>query len=402
MDTTLSPDSNRSQHAQTYQQESHELCNVRWLPKLCLFSNGHLIASDGEQLRVTAVPVYANCTRIEDAITWHWINPNKIQFRSKLHGYSLAPRTTEQFILLCDVIMVNYPAILWRPLDHNHMQTYVKTSVEWSLQGAMNRNALVSAEWPAPATTGHVIWSHQDIQQYIQRHDLHKIDARAMTHPAVTRLATIWAKDRAWTDEAASYKRRRSAAQMAALEAIEDTATTLSWRHYRNAAALAEVSWKQVHGIPGSTSRQWMRLYLLKANKISAWDINTGELGCPHSHCTTATIHDGIHIYWECPAAQKIWIALFKRWASLTISGPFATTARQIDQIFSLRLPEIRASVWNLPAIARISRCVENPSDMIHSLLSQLWCTHVLQAFQQLMTGDIPATRRTACGTGRL
>lgn len=198
-------------------------------------------------------------------------------------------------------------------MDPNVIRMYQRNDVEWSLTHTDTGTELCRTEWPAPMTEVQLVHSHQQIQRCIQRSISDAAKPQALPHPKITRLCMIWSNSRTWTDDSTIYKQRTTTAQALALAATQETENTLLWRHHRVADALARVPWKRIHTIPGSTCRQRMLFYLLKSNRVNSWNILTGKSGSPHQQCADKTIFDGIHTYWECPAAKRIWEFIFRR-----------------------------------------------------------------------------------------
>jgi hypothetical protein len=87
------------------------------------------------------------------------------------------------------------------------------------------------------------------------------------------------------------------------------------------------------------------------------------------------------HIFWYCPAAQRVWSRLRTFWESL---GLWASTISQHDgsfphAVFALDLPRTPSGVWNLLP-SHTSALVDVST--VHEALQQMWTLQVLDVLQ--------------------
>lgn len=69
----------------------------------------------GKRLTTTNLPEFKTCERIGHTIEWRWVNATTLIFRCIPQTYPLASRAAEQFLVLCDTVVSNFPSLLNRP-----------------------------------------------------------------------------------------------------------------------------------------------------------------------------------------------------------------------------------------------------------------------------------------------
>lgn len=219
-------------------------------------------------------------------------------------------------------------------------------------------------------------------------------------HPAMARLCCRWMGKHRLRQPRRHFKAIASSSRTLEGKA-QITAKTTAWQSENVAihAFLESISWKQLRQILGVNRWGARLLYRLKTRSLSRFDQTSLRMGCPHAGCASIADCTLTHMFWGCPAAQRLWCLFTNAWQRLghPVQGGIIST------IFHFRVtvpPGIwihlrDAHPWLGPAV------LTSVKERIHTATEQCWRVGILTVLQliwQWRVAHFDVTKTTNLG----
>lgn len=273
--------------------------------------------------------------------------------------------------------MANYPALLQFHQPMDELRVFPPSTTIWRVRRSRDTNLLVRDPGPAETQLGTV--SHLASAEQLARRATGHTVLDFAPHPLLSPILPLWG-----STSGLRTRLLRPLLQSAARGHATEETTARSQRshddHPEIASALAALTWKAIHKLQYSSSRQRLLLHQVKGLRLSGYDLTQQRRGC--LYCTGVATNGGrmSHILWTCPKVQVLWRELRQRWRSLGAwrDTDSADHQRFLHSIFSLQLPATPPGVWKTPTLVKLAKNDHRATIEVYPTCSVLWQQYVL------------------------
>lgn len=260
---------------------------------LALASGKYLSASDLPGLSVSDASV-------GDVVELGWIPGSKVRFRYRSAPYPLSPTVARSFRTLCDLLVAIYPAILRHHQPDDELSVSPTSSTIWRVRLCNGTPHLVRDPGPAEADLG----AAPDLptaQTLARRSTSHTV-LEFSPHPLLSPILPLWGDTRPLRTRKLRPLLLTTARDLAKKDCTRRQARARE-HHPAIASALEKITWKEIHRLPHSSSRQRLLLHQIKGLRLSGYDRLQQRRGCPHYPAAGSDGGRQNHILWTCPQA---------------------------------------------------------------------------------------------------
>ncbi|GMF50394.1 unnamed protein product [Phytophthora fragariaefolia] len=322
--------------------------HTEWLP-FAAIKTLQVITTEGKRVSLAQAAGYTakpNCL-LKDVFNWTRPTQGHLQFETAGATVPIPPRGVVEG--LAKILVTNFISMTQRNTHHDEIR-FTTTPLQHPVvittreaDAAAIEIVILTGVWEPPITRR--AEGHDHLTRAITEFMAPEVEVTYVhPHPRLSRLVCIWAGRRRWTRTRREYKQRVAAASIRRGNANRKARAT-RWENESGDAArgLETLEWKRIRRIVGMGPWGEEFLLRLKLHAYSVFDVRNNRPGCPHATCEHLTEVDLHHIFWDCPAADKLRKLMLQPWRKLGLQESGLEQA-----IFGLRLHEIPRGVWNV------------------------------------------------------
>ncbi|TMW61711.1 hypothetical protein Poli38472_010774 [Pythium oligandrum] len=312
--------------------------------------------------------------RIQDVLDVTWHRNYTLRFKARRHDYPMSPVLVREFRRFCEILVYNYPALLYAREEPKDLCLHPPSHDTWRLEEADDGFILEVVTLNGKSTQLGQVTTRIEAQKLARMH----LDDRRATfelHPLLDAFVPIWNQPSMERRPTLKQKIYRSTTERAEREAASRT-KRLRAEDDTVGNALAELEWTTIMRLRHATEGQKLLMQRIKGGRISGWDRLHRKRGCPH--CEEDADGGRVsHIFWYCPKAQALWSQLEEAWTPSGKGWERSYPRQFCHEVFSLSMSANPTGLWDWEKLHPST--VDAPEVTIaRTKIVDLWKQHVL------------------------